>query len=159
MSLVRMHFAANTRNEVQRFISFDELGTLCKLRHLRNTRKASETGCRNEDSLHRGVSAPRNAYIFFGSSISVIFLSKRLPCHAARNILIFRIRVIGERRGGQLFPPVLFLLFVTPLSPNNVRQRRESFFLSDRLNRCLFSWNYPASPRAPCTGCGCVYCL
>lgn len=27
---------------VQRFISFDEIGTLCKLRRLRNTRKASE---------------------------------------------------------------------------------------------------------------------
>lgn len=93
---------------IQRFISFDEIGTLCKLRRLRNTRKASETGCRNEDSLLR-VSAPGNAYVFFGSLISVIFASKRLPCRTRyRNILIFRIRVIGE---WQAVFPFLFFSF------------------------------------------------
>jgi len=38
------------------------------------------TGCHNEDSLLR-ICAPRNAYVFFESLISVIFVSKRLPCH------------------------------------------------------------------------------
>ncbi|KAL0121177.1 hypothetical protein PUN28_008688 [Cardiocondyla obscurior] len=60
MSFVRVCFAASTRNEARRFISFDEIGTLRKLHRLRNTRKASETSCRNEGSLFC-VSAPRSA--------------------------------------------------------------------------------------------------
>lgn len=68
---------------IQRFISFDEIGVLCKLRRLRNTRKASE---RVVITRTHYFSAPRNAYIFFGNLISVIFLSKRLPCHT---IIIF----------------------------------------------------------------------
>lgn len=80
MSFVRMYFAANTRNEIQRFISFDEIGVLCKLRRLRNTRKASERVVVTR--TYYSVSVRRVMPISSLEALtSVIFVPKQLPCH------------------------------------------------------------------------------
>lgn len=158
MSFVRVHFAANTRNEVQRFISFDEIGTLCKLRRLRNTRKASETGCRNEDSL-LCVSAPGDAYIFFEELDFRYFCVETTTLSHDRNILIFRIRVTGRVAGG--FPTPFFFSFLSlsHLFPLTTSVKDAGLFSPITLIGVFSRGIIPLHLELPGTGCGCVYCL
>lgn len=158
MSFVRVHFAANTRNEVQRFISFDEIGTLCKLRRLRNTRKASETGCRNEDSL-LCVSAPGNAYVFFEE------LDFRYFCVGTTTLShdqqYFDLSHPRNRRAAGGFPTPLFFFFLSlsHLFPLTTSVKDAGPFSPITLIGVFSRGIIPLHLELPGTGCGCVYCL